>query len=74
MKTLAGLLLAIGLLACALVFGPGCAHWHEDWEAKCGPQVDPTLKPCSCFDPRTPTCPAPPSDAKKPKTDGGQTP
>lgn len=74
MKSALGILLALGLLGCVLVFGPGCATSHANWEAKCGPQVDPLLKPCSCMDPRTLSCPKPPSDAKKPKkktTDGG---
>jgi hypothetical protein len=62
MKPILGLLLAIGILGCAIVFGPGCAHWHDDWEAKCGPQVDPALMPCPCMNPLTPDCPPPPSD------------
>lgn len=60
--------IAIGMLVLGLA---GCASWHSDWEAKCGPQIDPQLKPCSCMDPRTASCPPVPSDAKKPKNDAG---
>lgn len=70
MKSLAGILLALGLLAYGMAHLGGCATWHQDWEAKCGPQVDPLLMPCSCMNPRTLSCPPPPSDAKR-KTDGG---
>jgi hypothetical protein len=59
--------IAVGMLAALL--GAACATWHSDWEKACGPQVDPTLKPCSCFDARTPSCPPVPTDTKKP--DGG---
>jgi hypothetical protein len=70
MKFVAGVALGIGLMLGA-VFLPGCATWHQNWEAKCGPQVDPLLKPCSCMDARTLSCPKPPTDAKKPKTNEG---
>jgi hypothetical protein len=67
MKSFCGLLFALGILACAIAWGPGCATSHADWEQKCGPQVDPLLKPCPCMDPRTLSCPKPPSDAKQRK-------
>jgi hypothetical protein len=79
MKTLCGLLVAIALLGVSIVHLGGCASWHADWEAKCGPGVDPLTKPCSCNDPRTPTCVAPLNDdgdnpsvmTKRNNSDGG---
>lgn len=68
-KSICGLLLTIALAGLAFVRLSGCATYHADWEAKCGPQVDPLLKPCSCMDPRTLSCPPPPSDATR--KDGG---
>lgn len=56
------LVLAVGVLL-------NCKTWEEDWQIKCANQADPQLKPCSCMDPRTLSCPKPPSDVKKP--DGG---
>lgn len=69
-KVAALLALAIAIASCSILDKPA--------PPVC--QGDPVLKPCSCMDPRTPTCPKPPSDAKKPKrkaptqVDGGSAP
>lgn len=66
MKPVLGLV-ALKLVALlALVLG-SCSWLNKPAPPEC--QGDPALKPCPCMDPRTPDCPPPPSDAKKP--DGG---
>lgn len=56
MKAFLGLLVAIGIMACALAFGPGCAA---------------ILKPCpECHDPNNPADYPPLTDS--PRRDAGQ--
>jgi hypothetical protein len=77
MKSFFGLLLALGLLACAIAWGPGCATGPNPCIGSAQARL--TMS-CTCPGTLNPACPPWPSDdppswsqdAKKP-TDGGIT-
>jgi hypothetical protein len=63
MKTVAVFVFCGVLMALSAAVVGGCAWLNKPAPPAC--QGDPSLKPCTCMDARTPGCPSPPNDDAK---------